>query len=141
LGGGPARSADLTNVMNRMSWLPKLAMPRGRRTDGIQSTLVSRQPRNFHHRANFNGSLGGRRNALGDGDCFVKVPSVDDVEAAQLFACLGERTVGDERLAVADADAGRRRDRMQWRGGYKLSLRVQLVRQPRGLLVAMLPLS
>jgi hypothetical protein len=32
--------------------------------------------------------------------------ALDDVEAVHLFFCLGERTVGYQHLAVADADGG-----------------------------------
>ena len=43
----------------------------------------------------------------------VTVLDVDDVVPAQLLGGAGERAVGDDRLAVADADAGRRGERVQ----------------------------
>src|SRR5438132_14109625 len=74
------------------------------------------QARDLHDRADFDGALGRGRNALGDADRLVEVLGVDDIEAAELLAGLGEGAVGDERLAFANPDTGRSRDRVQ-RGG------------------------
>src|SRR5205085_11527657 len=81
------------------------------------------------------------RNPPGDGDRLVEIPGVDQEVAAQLFARLRERAVGDEPLALADADAGRRRRGVQRGGGEKLPGRVELVRQLRRLPVTLLPLG
>src|ERR1700738_5056558 len=59
------------------------------------------------------GAHGG--DACGDGDGFVEVFGLDQVIAAELLARLGERTVGHEAFAVAHADAGGCRRRLQLR--------------------------
>lgn len=65
----------------------------------------------------------------GNGNGFVLVASMDQVEAAEEFAGLSERTVGNEPFALADADTGGSGDGMQRGGSDVLSPSVQLVRQ------------
>src|SRR5262245_20456968 len=77
-------------------------------------------------------------NARGDGDRLVEVGRLDEEIASELLARFGERTVGDEPLAVANLHARRRRHRLQWRCGQVAPLGVELMRQGSGLGVAVL---
>jgi hypothetical protein len=42
----------------------------------------------------------------GDLNCLIEARALDEVEAAHLFFSLGERAIGYQHLAVADADGG-----------------------------------
>src|SRR5690349_6011157 len=64
-----------------------------------------REPREFHHWADFDGPLPGGRKARRDPDGFIQVVDVDQVEPAERLARFGERAVGDDPLALPDAHA------------------------------------
>lgn len=67
--------------------------------------LVLWQARELDDLADFDGAGAGAGDAAGDVDRFVGGVDVDQVVAAELFACLCERAVGDEPFPLADADA------------------------------------
>ena len=56
-----------------------------------------------------------------DTDRLVKILGFDQKVAAELLSRLGEGAVGDEVLALAHPDAGRRRDGMQRTGNNFLA--------------------
>src|SRR5438034_3602565 len=93
------------------------------------SLLTPRQPRYLHDWSDFNGTFTRHGNPSRDADRLVEVPGVDDIIAAQLLARLRKWPIGHEGLAVAHADAGRRRDGMQWRCGQIVPVGVQVARQ------------
>src|SRR5579872_3046602 len=72
-------------------------------------------------------------------DGFIEIIGVNHEEAAELLASFCKRAVGDEALALANADAGGGGDGLQGRGGQKLTLGVEVVGQRGGLHVARLP--
>src|SRR5687767_9750349 len=53
------------------------------------------------------------RDARSDLDGLVQVPRLDEIEAGEAFLGLGERAVGDARLAVAHPNRCRGGDRLQ----------------------------
>src|SRR4030065_235944 len=105
------------------------------------SPLLRRQARDLHDRPDFDGAFARARYPPGDGDRLVEVYRVDQEVAAQLLAGFREGAVGDHPLAVTHPDAGRRRHRRQGIGGQILAVRLELVRELRRLLVAVLPLG
>src|SRR6185503_12380638 len=60
----------------------------------------------------------------------------DQVKPAELLARFGERSVGDQPLTIAHADAGRARHRAKRRRSEILTLRLQIVGEPDRLVVA-----
>src|SRR4051794_8730521 len=85
--------------------------------------------------------LARRGDLPGDRDRLVEARGVDQEVAAELLAGLGERAVGHEPLAVADADAGGRRDRLERRRRQVLAVLVELAGQLDRLAVAPLALG
>src|SRR5215211_5825227 len=71
----------------------------------------------FPERADLDAPEAGRWHLGGDPDRLVEIARFDQVEAAQLFPRLGEGTVGDRQLAVADPDRRGRLHRFQRRRG------------------------
>src|SRR5215207_1985118 len=67
-----------------------------------------------------------------DGDGFVEIGYVDDIEPAEHFARLRERAVGHDSLTVADADRSCARNGVQRRGETVLAPAVELVRELHG---------
>ena len=59
----------------------------------------------------------------------VDVLALEDVVAAELLLRLRERPVGDERLAVADADGRRGGGRLEPVGGHELAAVADLLRE------------
>src|SRR6202790_4574842 len=55
----------------------------------------------FHQWPNFNGATCGCGNLRGNLDCFIEVFAVEQVIAAELLFCLGERAIRRQRSAVA----------------------------------------
>src|SRR6266545_5854654 len=102
--------------------------------------LSRRQSRYLYDRPDFDCAPACHGNPLGDGDRLVEIPGVDQEVAAQLFARLRKRTVGDESFALAYLDAGRPRRRVQWGGSEILPGRIDLVRKLHRLPVTLLPL-
>jgi hypothetical protein len=84
------------------------ARPRGTSANGIRSsrTRLGRQARDLHDRPDFDGAQACPWNPCGDADRLVGILGVDQELAAELFVRLRERSVGDERFAVAHPDAG-----------------------------------
>src|SRR5207245_787220 len=74
-----------------------------------------------------------------DTDSLVEVPGVDQVVAAELLARFRKRTVGHKPLAVTHPNAGRRRGRLQRRGGQTMPAGAEFVHELRGLSVTLLP--
>src|SRR6266487_5828520 len=60
----------------------------------------------LHDRPHLYGTAVGAGDPGRGGDCFVEVPAVHDVEAAELLLGLGEGPVGGERLAAAHLHRG-----------------------------------
>src|SRR5205807_1241343 len=85
--------------------------PQGRATSDL--ILPTGDTRDIVDRPDLDRPLFRRRDAAGDADCFIEVRHIDEVIATELLARFGERPVGDEPPAFADADAGRRRDGLQ----------------------------
>src|SRR5579871_3196669 len=92
-------------------------------------------------RANFDGALARARNATGDGDGFVEILDVDQEESAELLARFRKGAVGDRAFAFADADAGGRGNRLEWRSRHELPSGLQLTRQIARFAVAALALG
>src|SRR5260370_18885054 len=82
--------------------------------------------------AHFNGAGTHGGNPCGDGDGFVEIFGLDEVIAAELLACLNERTVGHEPFASAQADAGGCRRRVELTTAQPLSGILDLLRAVRG---------
>src|SRR5215204_1512682 len=102
--------------------------------------LVLRQAGDLHHRPNLDRAPAHPRDASGDLDRLVEICGVDQVVTSELFARLGKRTVGYQPLAVAYADAGRRRRQVKWGGAEILPAGIEVSRDARGLHVALLSL-
>src|SRR5262249_4830774 len=100
-----------------------------------------RQTLQLKNRPDFDGPLPCAREAARDFNRVVEVSGVDQVEAAELFAGLGERAGRHLALALAGADAGWGRDRIQRRSEQVLALSMKLVRQRYGLRHALLALA
>src|SRR5436190_1018266 len=77
----------------------------------MRMLLAWRQSWDFEHRANLDGPLASAGDSFGDTDGLVKLRRVEQEVVADVFARFSEWPVGDEGLAVAHADAGRRRNR------------------------------
>src|ERR1019366_2538575 len=75
--------------------------------------LIRGQSRNLNHRPDFDGALVRPWDACRYADGLVEILRIDQEVAAELFAGLRERTVGDQPFAVAHLDAGGRRHRLQ----------------------------
>src|SRR5262249_3038124 len=82
----------------------------------------------------------GQGDASGDGNSLVDVLRVDEEVAAQLLPRFRKGPVGHERLAIADADAGRRRRELKRRGSQVLACGVELVREVGGFTITLLAL-
>src|SRR5258708_11590840 len=91
--------------------------------------------------AHFNGARAHGGNVCGDGDGFVEIFGLDEVIAAELLARLSERTVRHEAFAIAQADAGGCRRRLQLRTGQPLSGRLDLLGEFHEFPHEALPLS
>src|ERR1039457_4045017 len=102
--------------------------------------LIRRQSRNLNHRPDFDGALARPWDACRYADGLVEILRIDQEVAAELFAGLRERTVGDQPFAVAHLDAGGRRHRLQRGRGQILSVRLELVRELGRLRETVLPL-
>src|SRR5438034_1339335 len=103
--------------------------------------LTRRQACYLHYRPDFDGADTCPWNPCGDADRLVEILGVDQEVAAELFARLRERTIGQQPFAVAHPDAGRRRRWVQRVGGQILPTRVKLLRELRRLPVTLLPLG
>src|SRR5262249_24676491 len=99
------------------------------------------QSRDLHHGTDFDRAQARARNLCRDAYRLVEVFGVDQEVAAEVLARLGERTVSHEPFAFAHPDAGRRRGRMQRGGSQIMPTRIELMRELRGLSIAMLPLG
>ena len=86
-------------------------------------------------RADLDGGPAGLRALGGPGQGGVEVSRLDDPEAAQLLLGLGERTVGDDRLSVADADGARPAWRSQLVAGDPDAPRLEVVQPGEALFV------
>lgn len=86
----------------------------GPSADGIHPsrTRIGRQARDLHDRPDVDGAQACPWNPCGSADRLVKILGVDQELAAEQFARLRERPVGDEQFAVAHPDAGRGRRRV-----------------------------
>src|SRR5262249_60427903 len=84
-----------------------------RRTGG---SAIDRQTGDLHDRTDFDRPGAGQGDTGRDGNRLVHVLGLDEEVAAQLLPGLRKGTVGHERLAVADADAGSGGGRWQRRG-------------------------
>ena len=82
------------------------------RTQGRPVGHVGRQARDLHDRPDVDGAQACPWNLCGGADRLVDILGVDQELAAELFARLRERPVGDERFTVAHPDADRRRRRV-----------------------------
>src|SRR5712691_1815265 len=100
----------------------------------------SRLSPHLHDRSDFDRAHARRWNPGGNVNSLVETPGVDQVVAAELLACLRERTVGDEPLAVAHPHAGRRRRRLQLGTGKILTSRPDLLAELPVFAVNLLPL-
>src|SRR3954453_513300 len=109
--------------------------------DRPDNVLFDRQPRQLDHRTDLDRAPAGHGDPRGDVDRLVEIPGLDHEKTAQLLAGLRERAVGDQPLAAPDLDAGRQRRREERRGGEELSGGVELVRELRGVPVALVPLA
>src|SRR5262249_37748867 len=130
----------LTIAMNRMSG--SFLVWGGNTVSGQPSNSSDRrQALQLEDRPHLDGPLPGAGNPPRDVDRLVEVRRVDQEEAAELFARFRERAVRHLPLPLTDANAGRRRDRVQRGGAQNLPLLVELVRQGRGLREALLALA
>src|SRR5215469_1306149 len=100
-----------------------------------------RQTLDLDDGANFHSAPTAGRNAPSDVDGFVKVLGVDQKEAAQLFARLGERAVGDHAFAVLNANAGGSGGRVKGRGTKKMTGFMKLAGVGGRVFVALIPLG
>ena len=93
---------------------PTFVSPGGALPDGIRPsrTHIGREARDLHDRPEVDGAQVCPWNPCGGADRLVEILGVDQELAAELFARLCERPVGDERFAVAHPDAGRGRRRV-----------------------------
>src|SRR5436190_1295754 len=78
----------------------------------LSDTLGARQPRQLHHRADFDRAFARSWNFRGDPDRFVQILGVDQKIAAEVLARLGERAVRHQPLSLAHANARGRRHRL-----------------------------
>src|SRR5213593_760458 len=124
-----------TMIMNRM--VVSLRWAEG---PAARRRLVRRQIRQLNHRPDFDGAAPRHGDLRGDGDRFVAILRVHQEVSAQLLLGLREGTVGHHAFALAHPNTGRRRGRLQRRGGEVLAGRSELVRQLRGLAVTPLAL-
>src|SRR5438093_1249942 len=92
----------------RATWASGAGAPRGRRSRDRSVRLRGR-----HDRPHLDRARAGGRNAGGERDGLVEVLGLNHVEAPELFAGLGEGTVGRQGLAVLHAHGRRRGDRLQ----------------------------
>src|SRR5215208_3541371 len=76
-----------------------------------------------------------------DLDGLLQTAALDDVEPAERLLGLGERTVGDDRLPVTDADRARPARRSQLVAGDPAAPRLELVQPGKALLVRSLSRS
>ena len=97
--------------------------------------------RNLSHRPDLDGADARPGNPTSDADRVVEILGIDQEVAGDLLARFDERTVGDERFAVAHPNDGRGRRRLQRRCVDILPLGVKLVRELHGLLKHLLLLG
>jgi hypothetical protein len=108
---------------------------------GVLRSPYVRSARSLDDLPDLDGPPARHRNPLGDGDRLVEDLGIDQEEAAKLIPRLRKRADGDEALAVAYPDAGRRRRRPQRGGRQILPGRIELVGELRGFPVTLLPLG
>src|SRR5581483_8517904 len=95
--------------------------PRARTPPGLPARPGLRLPRgDRHHRPHLDGAVLRARAARRDLERLVECLDLDQIEAAELLLRLGERAVGDQRLAVADTHGRGRRRRLERRAFYRL---------------------
>ena len=88
---------------------------------------LRRQSRDVHDGPDLDGAVAGRWNPRCDRDRLIPVLGLDQVVAAEILPRLRERAIGQHRLTVAHADAGRRRDRVQRAGAQVMPARREIL--------------
>src|SRR5262245_6524658 len=111
-----------------------------RTADDIRWRELGRR-RPFSHRSDLDGRRARQWTARGEGDRLVQILDVDEHVTAKMLTRLGERTVGQETLAVPHPDGRRRRRRVERVTAQVLPARCELVRELHLLPVELLPLG
>src|SRR4029077_16893326 len=86
---------------------------RGAVRSGHALKRSGRNPLPHHQRTDLDRAQAGRRNPRRNCHRVIQIFRLDQVEAAQLFLGLRERSIGDQFLTIAHPDRGRLRHRMQ----------------------------
>src|SRR4029077_3188105 len=126
----------LTNNVPRLTGLSE---PRTKLA-AIFNILLRRQPWDLYDRPDLDGPLAGHGILGGNADRLVEILGVDEEIAAQLFACLRERTVGHKPLSLPQPNAGRHGCGTQRVGSHVLPSRVKVMRKLRRFSVTVLSL-
>ena len=103
--------------------------------------LLVGQAYNLSQRPDLDGADARPRYPTSDTDRGIEVLGIDKEITRYLLARLDERTVGDERFAVAHSNDGRGRCLLQWRRIDILPLGVELVSELHRFFKHLLPLG
>src|SRR5215471_17317443 len=95
-----------------------------------------RKPRNFHDWPDFNSAETSRRDSPRNGDGIIEIFCVDEVKTAELLTCFRKRSVRYQTFAFTDTNTRRRRNGMERRGIQILAARMNFLREPCRLHIA-----